>query len=168
MKLSKIFIMGIAGSGKTYLASKISKKLQIKSHELDEIIFNKNNFIRIDDKKRDEKIKKILKHKKWIIEGSYTKEWVNPMIKEADLIIALKIHPFKTKQRIIMRFIKRKIKKGKRFESLKDFFNLIKHSNKTVSKRKIDHTKELAEKNKKKLLILRNKRQIKKFLRKLK
>ena len=39
MKLKKIFILGRAGSGKTNLAYKLSKKLKIKVFELDDIVF---------------------------------------------------------------------------------------------------------------------------------
>jgi adenylate kinase family enzyme len=35
--MKKIFILGISGSGKSYLAKKMSEKLGIKSYDLDDI-----------------------------------------------------------------------------------------------------------------------------------
>jgi adenylate kinase family enzyme len=37
--MKKIYIIGISGSGKTYLSEKISEKLNIKKIDLDDIYF---------------------------------------------------------------------------------------------------------------------------------
>ena len=58
----KIYIRGISGSGKTFLSKSLSKKLKIKRYGLDEIVFGKKTWNkRVQDKKRDAVIKKIIK-----------------------------------------------------------------------------------------------------------
>src|SRR3972149_11547628 len=103
MKYNKMFIIGIAGSGKTHLANKISKILKIKSYDLDKIVFRKKDFTRVKDLIRDEKVNKILNDKKWLIEGSYTSDWVIPIIKKSNLIVFLNVNILKAKKRLLFR-----------------------------------------------------------------
>lgn len=168
MNYNRILIIGIAGSGKTYLANKISKILKIKEYDLDKIIFRKEDFTRVKDSTRNKRLNKILNNKKWLIGGSYTRNWIIPIIKKSDLIIFLNINHLRAKKRLLFRFIKRKIKKRQRYESLKDFFVLLKYSNKQVSKRKMNFSKRLTKKYKKKIIILKNKKEINNFLKKIK
>ncbi len=168
MKLNKIFIIGIAGSGKTTLAKKISQILKIDSYDLDKIVFRKKDFERVSDSVRNKRLNKILKNKKWIIEGSYKKDWVIPVVKRSDVIIFLDTSPLTSKKRLVLRFIKRKLKKNTKPESLRDFVNLIKYSNKKVSRGRKDFSEYMAKKHKKGIIILKNKKEINKFLRKLK
>ena len=167
MKYNKILIIGIAGSGKTYLANKISKMLKIKSYDLDKIVFRKKDFTRVKDFIRDEKVNKILKDKKWLIEGSYTSDWVISIIKKSNLIIFLNINILKAKKRLLFRFIKRKILGDEKPESLKDFLTLTGYSNKSVSNRKMNFSKRFSKRYKKEIIILNNNKEIIKFLKSL-
>lgn len=40
MKIKKIHIIGGSGSGKTYIADRISEKLDIKTYDLDELFWD--------------------------------------------------------------------------------------------------------------------------------
>ena len=164
MKYNKMFIIGIAGSGKTHLANKISKILKIKSYDLDKIVFRKKDFTRVKDLIRDEKVNKILNDKKWLIEGSYTSDWVIPIIKKSNLIVFLNVNILKAKKRLLFRFIKRKMFENEKPESLKDFLTLSGYSNKSVSKRKMNFSKRFSKKYKKKIIVLNNNEEINKFL----
>ena len=65
----KIYIMGSTGVGKTYLSKKLSKKYNIKTYELDRIVYDQEN---ISVHRSDEEIKKsfneIINKDDWIIE----------------------------------------------------------------------------------------------------
>lgn len=124
-KMKRIFIFGIAGSGKTTLAKKLSEKLKINHYDLDEIYFKKDEFIRRTEKNRKKLISKIVKNKNWIVEGAHTGEWVYPILKKADLVIILKTNIIKCKYRTLARYFKRKFQKYPKKESLSGVLSLI-------------------------------------------
>lgn len=169
MKHRKIYIIGISASGKTYLARKLSEITKIKNYDLDEIVFKKNSFERIDKKIRKNKLKNILAKKTWIIEGAYAREWIIPIYKKAELIILLDLSYKTIKRRVIIRSIKRKLKlvKTKREEKLKDILDLLKYI-KNYYKESLPFHRKLIRKYKKKVIILKNKEEIKEFVTNLK
>tara|TARA_Y100000310_G_scaffold75551_1_gene71903 strand:+ start:1768 stop:2280 length:513 start_codon:yes stop_codon:yes gene_type:complete len=170
MKYNKIFILGGIGSGKTTLANKLSKILKIKNFELDDIAYKKREaYEKQNPKARDKKLKVILKRKKWIIEGFYSRPWIHPIYKKADIIIILNIELSISKRRIIKRFLKRKLsfKKEKRFnEKLKSNLNLLKSTGEYPKYFKIQ--KETAKRFNKNTLILKNNKEINDFIKNLK
>jgi len=167
-KYDRIFITGVSSSGKTFLASRISKILDIKSYDLDNLVFKKNCYDRICEKLRDKKLKKIIKRKKWIIEGAYSRGWIESIIKKSNFIIIIDINSWLIKKRILMRTLKRKIGlvKGKK-EKFSDFLELIKYAHDYPLKSLPKH-REFIDKHKKEFIILKSKKQINKFLEELK
>lgn len=163
MKLNKIFIIGGPGSGKTYLAKKLSEKLKIKHYDLDNIFWKRKYDIKRDEKEKIRLINKILKTKKGIIEGVYTSEWIRKLYKKTDLVILLDIKL----PRLIFRILKRLFKDKENKRNLKGTLGLIKFAKRYRSK-KFDkgHQKhlELINKHKPNIIILKNKRQIKGFI----
>lgn len=166
MPLNRIWILGTSGSGKTFLAKKISNVLRIKHYDLDNIFW-----LRKYDKKRNEedrikKLNKICKTKKWIIEGVFT-SWVGNAIKKSDLVIWLDVRPSIMIWRIINRFIRRK---SKHKENLRDLITLIKY---VINYRKKDQSagyykhKNLIEKHKVRFVCIRNKRELNNFLKEI-
>ena len=125
----KIHIIGCSGSGKTYLATALSKKHNIPHFDLDNIQWD-NNAQGYGTKRsleeRNVLLQEILRNKEWIIEGVYY-AWVQQSFDEADIIYVLDMPSYLYKSRIIIRSIKRKLRilKGKR-ETLKSVFNLLK------------------------------------------
>ena len=66
----KIYIIGPPASGKTTLSKILSKKYNIKSYELDKLVFddNNNNHIRRDDETIKKMFNNILSKDSFIIE----------------------------------------------------------------------------------------------------
>ena len=108
----KIHIIGCSGTGKTYLAKRLSNKYNIPHYDLDNIYWD-NSFqkygIKTEVEKRDKLLKNILEKDSWIIEGIYYK-WLEQSFKDADIIYILDLPKYIYKFRIIKRFIKRKLK----------------------------------------------------------
>lgn len=105
----KILIIGTVGTGKTTLASELSREYNIKHYEIDSIVHDDEN----GGKKRTEKeqnviIESINKNKDWIIEGTLRKN-LEYLLNLADRIIYLNIPRQKRNRRIIKRFIKQKL-----------------------------------------------------------
>ena len=107
----KIHIIGSVGSGKTTLARKLSKTLQIPYYELDNVAWMRKesgDILRTDEAKT-EHLQTILQTNSWIIEGIHQEKWVVDSFQQADCIIFLDT-PYKIRVfRIIKRFIKQKM-----------------------------------------------------------
>ena len=91
MKVNKIYIFGLTTSGKSTLATSLSKKLKIKAYSLDDIVWKKKWTERFPKEVQKRKLRKIIVKKKWIIEGVHTHDWVKPVISKADQVIFLNI-----------------------------------------------------------------------------
>lgn len=166
----KLYIIGPAGSGKTTLSNKISRILNIEATNLDDI-FWENNTMSFNNK-RDEKIRnnlynEILNKKSWIIEGAYI-SWPAKGFNLADKLIYLNINNITLNKRILIRFIKRKlrIENSRKKESLKQVIDLIKWNKQQnlLMREKFINNKE----NYTNLIILSNKKNIKAFMNNLK
>lgn len=107
----KIYIIGSVASGKTTLAKKLSKKLDISWHELDSIVHMKTDDgeARRTPEQIDEEFNKILATEKWIIEG-VARRYFDKGFKEADKIILVDTPPLKRKYRILKRWVHQNMK----------------------------------------------------------
>lgn len=167
---NKILIVGGIGSGKTTLARKLSKLLKIRNYELDNIAYKRREiYEKYPPEIRDKKVKLLLKRKKWIIEGFYSRTWTHKIHKKADIIIILNVKTSVSKSRLIRRFIKRKLslKKSNRNRKFKRTLSLIRYIN-DYPKKYFQMQKKTAKKFNKNVLILKDKKQIKKFVGSLK
>lgn len=161
--MKRIYILGNAGSGKTYLAKKLSKILKIQDYNLDDIFFYRKYDKKRSEKNREKLFKSIYKKKKWIIEGGYL-SWIEEGIKKSDLVIFIEVPFYKTIYRVFKRFKKRK---GKHKETWKDVFILIRSAKRYKKKGYYKH-QELIQKHKAEVIYLKNKKEINKFLRNIK
>src|SRR3989344_5588358 len=121
-KASRIYILGGPASGKTHLASQLSKKLNIKHHDLDDVAWETKYSQKRTYLEREKLLEKICANKSWIIEGSYAHEWVRAAFSKSDAIIFLDF-PIST---IVARLIAREF--GERRASLWDFLILLKYA----------------------------------------
>lgn len=161
----KIHIIGGSGTGKSYLAKTLSKKLNVENFDLDNLMWDNtaNSYgAKTPVELRDRYLQEILSNTNWIIEGVYYK-WCLQCFEDADVIYMLEIPPRVYKYRIIKRFIKRKVglEEGKKetFKSLKELLIwtdeyqniklkeikciLEKYNNKVVILKRVKDVKEL-------------------------
>ena len=125
----KIHIVGGPGSGKTFLAERLSKQSGIPHYDLDDLQWadEANDYgTKRDPQERDALLNQLLQKKDWIIEGVYY-AWCGRCFEDADVIYVLNVPRSCYRSRIIRRFIKRKLglEKGKK-ESLRSVKNLLK------------------------------------------
>lgn len=99
----KILIVGIVASGKTTLARKLSKLLDIKHYEIDSVVHDDCKGIKRSEVEQKKIFKKIDKEDDWIIEGTLRKHLFY-LCEMADKIIYLDIPLRVRKRRIFMRF----------------------------------------------------------------
>ena len=124
----KIHIIGGSGSGKTFLASRLSRKFGIPHYDLDELQWDNRSEaygIKRGNAERQRMLQTILSKDSWIIEGVYYK-WCGDCFEQADVIYLLEVPRRTYRYRIIKRFVKRKvgIEKGKK-ESLQSLRELL-------------------------------------------
>lgn len=105
----KIYIIGPTGSGKSTLSKILSDKMNIKSYELDLLVFDdEHDHARRSDEEIQKLFNKIIKSNSWIIEdvgrGKFAKGRDC-----ADKIYYLKLSKFEVYKRVIFRWIKQKI-----------------------------------------------------------
>ncbi len=129
----KIHIIGGPGSGKTYLAEKLSKELGIQHYDLDELQWdNKSDSygVKREPDERDCLLADVLNKNDWIIEGVYY-AWCQQCFSDADKIYVLSVPKYKYRYRIIRRFVCRKLglEQGKK-ETLKSLSQLLKWADK--------------------------------------
>ena len=128
-KHRKIHIIGAPCSGKSFLAKKLAKKLKITHYNLNDIFWKPNSYsIKEDESIRNKNLKKIIKKEKWITEGVFL-GWIGPCLKNADLIIFLKVNTLLRLWRAIRRYILRSlgIEKTNKHEGLKQFYKFLKY-----------------------------------------
>ena len=162
----KIRIIGCSGSGKTYLAKKLSQKYSVPYFDLDDIQWdnNKNSYgVKMPLEKRNQMLNNILQRPDWIIEGVYY-AWVQKSFEDADLIYVLDIPKWLYKFRIIKRFIKRKtgIEKGKK-ETLKSVYNLLKWTD-TFQNTNMKEIISILESHKEKVVYIKKKKEMEKII----
>ena len=107
----KIRIIGSVGSGKTTLARRLSRQLDIPFYELDNVVRERHHS---GDRRRTEEemvkcLNDILGQNSWIIEGVHNENWTVETFKQADVQVYLD-PPYSTKTlRITRRFILQKL-----------------------------------------------------------
>ena len=105
----KILIIGISGTGKTFLAEKLSDFFKIPITHYDQLVWGEC-WQEVDEKIVEQKIKEVIKKDKWIIEG-----YIHPAAKikldKADIVIYLDYSGFQAMLGGIQRWWKYRGKK---------------------------------------------------------
>ena len=143
----KIHIIGGSGSGKSYLAEKLSKEYGIPHFDLDDIQWDNRSDTygcRRDPEERKALLDGLLRKDDWIIEGVYY-AWCRQCFADADKIYLLNVPRYKYRYRIIRRFIRRKlgIEKGKK-ETFRSLSELLKWADQYQRENLVEIRKALA------------------------
>jgi adenylate kinase family enzyme len=102
----RIHLSGGPGSGKSYVAAKISAAYGITPYALDDLFWDPSAAtygVQADPQTRDQALAAIVAQDAWVIEGAYYK-WLTPSFERADLIIILNPSVWLRDWRIVKRF----------------------------------------------------------------
>lgn len=128
----KIHIIGGPGSGKSYAANKISKILNIPCFDLDKIFWHtkdRDYTLYAPKTKRNNRLKNIIKKRKWIVEGVFS-SWTGISFRKANCIIVLKPYKYLRAIRIVKRYAKGRLKIAPRkIETLTGHIKFLKWNN---------------------------------------
>ncbi|MDR2902109.1 MAG: AAA family ATPase [Lactobacillales bacterium] len=109
----KIYVIGAPGSGKSTYARALSKKLDTPAFDLDDLKWENGDMSRFYSKKRDKSERIALlstllaQNKNWICEGVYFRDWITPVIEQADEIIILQPPLWERQYRVVRRAVRR-------------------------------------------------------------
>ena len=103
--MSKIYIVGPVGSGKTTMAKELSKSLNIPFYELDKVVYDDENHHKRTPVQIEKRMYSILQQKEWIVED-VGREVFLPLLKEADVVYYLDKNRFTLYKRCFGRWIK--------------------------------------------------------------
>ncbi|WP_423784990.1 DNA topology modulation protein FlaR [Halobacillus litoralis] len=110
--VKKIHIIGSVASGKTTLARKLSRELELPYYELDNVVWERHQTgdIRRTEEERAEYLRQVVGMEGWIMEGVHNEWWVEESFRHADVIIFLDTKYSVRTYRIIKRFILQKLR----------------------------------------------------------
>lgn len=131
MSKPRIHIIGGPGSGKSYAAANLSKRLAVTACDLDDLYWDGTAArygVYADAVERDRKLAEIVSRDGWIIEGVYY-QWLAPSFDKADLIFALTPSVSVRHWRVIRRFLSRKFgRMASKRETIADLRSLLRWS----------------------------------------
>jgi len=161
----KIMIIGSGGSGKSTLAIKLGEILALPVIHLDKE-FWKNDWIKVLKAEWYEKQKKLVSAQEWIVDGNYTGS-LEVRLKAADTVIFLDFGRFTCMRSIIKRRFSKnqaEINTGNPVKLNRSFVKWVWQFN---SKTRPNIIEKLLEYKDIKIVILKNRKDMKKFIEEL-
>lgn len=159
----KIAVLGYAGSGKTYLSDYIAQKKNIPALHLDDIKWDKE-WKPVDDSVVLPKVADFMAKENWIIDGYYTYLLIDERLEDADKIVLLLL------PRLVCFFRALKRTRSRKKDGYKNDFNwwFVKFTLFGCrNKERRNYYDEIAEKYKNKTVVLKKKRQVEEFMKKI-
>ncbi|MBE6783576.1 MAG: DNA topology modulation protein FlaR [Ruminococcaceae bacterium] len=159
----KIAILGYAGSGKTYLSDYIAQKKNIPVLHLDDIKWDKE-WKPVDDSVVLPQVADFMAKENWIIDGYYTYLLIDERLEDADKIVLLLL------PRLVCFFRALKRTMSRKKDGYKNDFNwwFVKFTLFGCrNKERQNYYAEIAEKYKDKTVVLKKKRQVEEFMKKI-
>jgi len=162
----KIHIIGGSGTGKSFIADKISSLYHIPHFDLDDIFWDNTAAAyntKMPVERRTVLLNEILATDAWVIEGVFC-DWLRESFSAADRIFVLKAPQLLCDLRIIRRFIKRKLglQKGKK-ETLRSLYDLLVRTNR-YQKRRIPEILAFLGEYGDKVMLVKNSNEILKYI----
>ena len=131
MTKPRIHIIGGPGSGKSFVAAELSRRLGVPAYDLDDLFWDGSASrygVRADVDERDRRLVAIVAQDGWVIEGVYY-GWLAPSFDAADMIIEPSPSIWVRHWRVMRRFAVRKLRRnGSKHESLVDLWRLLRWS----------------------------------------
>lgn len=164
----KIAVIGYSGSGKSTLARKLGKCYRAEVLHLDSVHFLPGWEERTRGEEKEIVDRFLDSHSSWVIDGNYTKLSFGRRMREADQIIILAFNRFSSLFRILRRY---HTYKGRRRPDMAEgcsekvdgeFLRWVLYEGRT--KRKRGELKAVKRRYPEKTVILRNQRQIDRFV----
>lgn len=160
--------MGYSGSGKSTLAKKYGERYGIEVFHLDTINFDAGWVERTyEEKERD--IRTFLDaHEDWVIDGNYTRYFLDERTKKADTIILLLFSPLSCLCRAIRRYLtfrgksRPDMKEGCPEKLDREFIMWILRDGRTDKIKKV--YRDIAERYPQKTVIIRDQRQLDRYM----
>lgn len=157
----KIYIIGGLGSGKSYFAKKLSQKTGIDYFGVDPIVFKEGFFEERTEEDRDYNFQNIVKKERWILEGTFTENWISTGLASSTQIIYLATPPLVRLWRFIRRVGWRGINKQ---NDLIDRTKLVLGFKHKEWDRTANKYEELLKPYKNKVTILKSSKEVTKYL----
>ncbi|QQK07352.1 DNA topology modulation protein [Miniphocaeibacter halophilus] len=162
----KIAVLGYSGSGKSTLSKYLSGKYGIPLLYLDTVQFLPNWEMRDREEARS-LVLNFINKESWVIDGNYTSFFQEERLSLADKIIYMKFNRFSCLYRGFKRYLQFKnTTRDSMAEGCKEKFDfefiywiLYKGRNKDIK----EHYKEILDKHKNKLIVIKNQRQLQEF-----
>ncbi|MDT3429260.1 adenylate kinase family enzyme [Paenibacillus forsythiae] len=158
----KIRIIGACGSGKSYIAKKLSDKYGINHYEMDNLVWDRSAVnLRFPIEVRNSMLDEIIHKENWILEGTHYK-WGQESFRKADLIFILQPNRYIRNLRVIQRFIKTRmgIEQWNYKQSVKNLYQMLLIYNRGYDQESIQQILEITNKYEDKRIITRNKQEI--------
>lgn len=164
--MKKIIILGNSGSGKSTFTTILASKLHIDFLHLDPLVY-KYSWDNPDFSEMESKVEQLMKKDSWIIDGNFLNNALT-RFKDCDTVVFLDLNRF-----ICMRSVIRRHKqyKGKHRDSRSDYCDekltlsylkwVVKDFYKTSRKIILKYIKDNPDK---KVIILKNRKQVNKYL----
>lgn len=165
MKHKKIIVIGCGGSGKSTLSKELSKKLNIPVTHLDKLYW-RDNWKHVSSEEFDSMLLEVLEKDSWIIDGNFSRTLLL-RLEKCDTVIYLDFSRttclYGAFKRVLCNYGRTRDDMGgncpERFDF--DFFKWIWNFNKNNRDKYINMLSNLEGKN---IYILRNRKEIRKFL----
>lgn len=121
----KIHIIGGPGSGKTTLARQISRRLNIRCYDLDEIAYEGGSGPQRSLETRLADISRIAAQESWITEGVFL-GWTRELFEKAEVIVWLNLPWRVARWRIFSRHLKAELRRNNRHPGWRNLYNFTK------------------------------------------
>lgn len=161
----RLRIIGASGSGKTFLAQKLSRLTNVPCCDLDKIFWDNSDSYsqKRDEDSRNKMFCEVIEKDEWIIEGvQYA--WTQRSFSDADNICLLNPPKFLCRLRIVRRYILRKLRRtGRKNENLKSLIALLKWTKKFY-KVNLPQIRTVLEQYKEKAVELKSRKEVNRFI----
>jgi adenylate kinase family enzyme len=133
----KVHIVGIAGSGKTTLARSLSERFDIKSFDLDFVVYDSEAGERpaAEITRRIDEIRAL---DGWVTEGAYRDAWLRPLLDDATAIVWLDVSLPRAMSRMVKRHARAELARNNLHPGWRRLFRFLEYNHKTAGQQRAE------------------------------